>query len=111
MVGCLGGNFTNAHHFIACDADGILKSVDIPLLEEGDVKADVGWVEVSVLDYFVEEAGEVFDVVHVFGFKWFFLFSLMKKETKKSSLVFLFPKPFATIFPSRPEPLVVPPRL
>ena len=37
------------------------------------------WVEVTVLDYFVEEAGEVFYVVHVFGFKWFFLFYLIGK--------------------------------
>jgi hypothetical protein len=42
-----------------------LKPVDVPGLEKCHVKADVGWVEVGVLDYFVEETGEVFDVVHV----------------------------------------------
>ena len=64
MVCCLGGNFADAHHFISGNADGVLKSVDVPLLEKGDVKTNVRWVEVAVLDYFVEEAGEVFDVVH-----------------------------------------------
>ena len=64
MVGCLGGNFADTHHFISGNADWILKSVDVPLLEKGDVKTYVRWVEVAVLDYFVEEAGEVFDVVH-----------------------------------------------
>ena len=64
MVGRFGGNFADSHHFISGNADGILKSVDVPLLEEGDVKAYVRWVEVSVLDYFVEEACQVFDIVH-----------------------------------------------
>ena len=83
MVGCLGGNFADSHHFISGNADGILKSVDVPLLEEGDVKADVRWVEVAVLDYFVEEAGEVFDVVHsAVG-----LFFLARKGAESQSLV------------------------
>jgi hypothetical protein len=41
-----------------------LKPVDIPGLKKCHVETDVGWVEVGVLDYFVEETGEVFDVIH-----------------------------------------------
>jgi hypothetical protein len=41
-----------------------LKTVEVPGLKKGHVETDVGWVEVGVLDYFVEESGEVFDVVH-----------------------------------------------
>jgi hypothetical protein len=42
-----------------------LKPVDVPGLEKCHIETDVGRVEVGILDYFVEESGEVFDVVHV----------------------------------------------
>ncbi len=68
MVGGLGTDFTDAHDFIASDANWILESVDVPELEQGNVQADVGRVEAPVLDDAVEETAEVFDVVHSFYF-------------------------------------------
>ena len=64
VVGSLGTDFADAHHFVTHDADGVYKTVDVPELEQGNVQADVGGVEVLVLDDEVEETVEVFDVVH-----------------------------------------------
>lgn len=64
MVGSLGADFADAHHFVPRDADGVYKTVDVPELEQGNVQADVGGVEVRILDDQVEETVEVFDVVH-----------------------------------------------
>ena len=64
MVGSFGTNFTDAHYFIPRDANGVYKTVDVPELEQGNIQADVGGVEVLVLDDEVEETVEVFDVVH-----------------------------------------------
>jgi hypothetical protein len=66
MIGCFGCYFTDAHDFIACDADWILESVDVPMLEKSNVEAYVRWVEVSVVDNSVEKASKMFDVVHFF---------------------------------------------
>jgi hypothetical protein len=41
-----------------------LKPVEVPRLKKGHVKTNMGRVEVCIVDYFVEETGEVFDVVH-----------------------------------------------
>ncbi len=65
MVRCFRKYFTDTHYFISCNADWILEPVYIPGLKKGHVETDVGGVEVCVVDYFVEESGEVFDVVHV----------------------------------------------
>ena len=44
VVGGFGANFADPHDFVPADADGVLKPVEVPELEEGDVEADVGWV-------------------------------------------------------------------
>lgn len=64
MVGGLGTYLADAHYFVSRDADRVQKAVDVPELEQGDVQADVGRVEVLVQDDAVEETAEVFDVVH-----------------------------------------------
>ena len=64
VVGSHGTDFADAHHFVKRDADGVYNTVDVQELAQGNVQADVGGVEVLVLDDEVEETVEVFDVVH-----------------------------------------------
>jgi len=64
VVGSFGKNFTDTHYFVSGDAYWVLKTVEVPGLKKGHVETDVGWVEICIVDYFVEETGEVFDVVH-----------------------------------------------
>ena len=64
MVGGLGTDLADAHYLVSRDADRVQKAVDVPELEQGDVQADVGRVEVPVRDDAVEKTAEVFDVVH-----------------------------------------------
>ena len=66
VVGCFGKYFTDSHYFVSSNANRILKPVEVPGLKKCHVKAYMGGVEVCVVDYFVEETGEVFDVVHFF---------------------------------------------
>ena len=65
MIGCFGTYFTDSHYLIAGDADWILKPVEVPKLKNGNIQADVCWIERVVLDNFVEKSSEVFNVVHV----------------------------------------------
>lgn len=64
MVGGLGTYFTDAHYFVSRDANRVDESVNIPGLKQGNIQADVSWVEAPVLDDAFEETGQVFDVVH-----------------------------------------------
>jgi len=66
VVGCFGKYFTDSHYFVSGYTNWVLETVEVPGLKKGHVETDVGGVEVGVLDDFVEEGGEVFDVVHFF---------------------------------------------
>ncbi|MES2573795.1 MAG: hypothetical protein V4572_02530 [Bacteroidota bacterium] len=66
VVGGFGADFADSHDFVPGDADGVLETVQVPELEQGDVEADVSWVEGVVGCYEIEVGGEVFYVVHFF---------------------------------------------
>ena len=57
MISCLGADFTYTHYFVSRDANWVKKAVNIPKLKQGNVQADVGRVEVPILNDAVEETG------------------------------------------------------
>ena len=65
MIGCFGTDFTYSHDLITRYTDWIFESIAIPELEQRHVQTDVCWIECFVNGDFFEEAGEVFDVVHL----------------------------------------------
>ncbi len=56
MICCLGADFADSHYLITIDADWVFESIAIPKLEQGHVKADMGWIQGFVTYYFFEEA-------------------------------------------------------
>lgn len=67
VVGGLGVNFADTHDLMACDADGILKAVDVPVLKQRHVQAYMRGVEPFIYTDPFKKARELFDVVHKQG--------------------------------------------
>ena len=65
VVSGFGTDLTDSHNLAAGNADRVLEAIDVPILKECYVETDVSRVQLFVGDDLFEEAGEVFDVVHV----------------------------------------------
>jgi len=66
VIGRFRANLAAEHHLLTTYADGILKTVNIPELEQRNVQTDMARVKASVLKSTVIETAEMFAVVHLF---------------------------------------------
>ena len=64
MIGILGADLAELHDIGTVDGEGILETVEVPVLEKGQVQADMGGGEPVIFFQLRKKCVEVADVVH-----------------------------------------------